>query len=108
MDLDHAHATYEVNVFGPMSMTQAFAPLPIEARGLILNISITSSVVPYLFGANCSSTKGAINTYSRALRLELKPFNVHSGGTRKEGLRSEYELGINRWYRSEGFLFVVV
>ncbi|KAM5385624.1 hypothetical protein ACJZ2D_000823 [Fusarium nematophilum] len=75
-ELDDVRATYEVNVFGPMSMTQAFAPLLISARGLILNISSTSSVVPYLFGAIYSSTKGAINTYSRALRLELKPFGV--------------------------------
>ncbi|KAM0558045.1 hypothetical protein ACHAPJ_005212 [Fusarium lateritium] len=76
MELDDVRATYEVNVFGPMSMAQAFAPLLIEARGLILNISSTSTLVPYLFGAIYSSTKGAINVWSRALRLELKPFNV--------------------------------
>ncbi|KAM0425438.1 hypothetical protein ACHAPT_009227 [Fusarium lateritium] len=76
MDLDDVRATYEVNVFGPMSMAQAFAPLLIEARGLILNISSTSTMVPYLFGAIYSSTKGAINVWSRALRLELKPFGV--------------------------------
>ncbi|KAF4471871.1 1-acylglycerone phosphate reductase [Fusarium albosuccineum] len=76
MDLDDVRATYEVNVFGPMSMVQAFAPLLIEARGLILNVSSTSTMVPYLFGAIYSSTKGAINVWSRALRLELKPFNV--------------------------------
>lgn len=76
MDLDDVRATYEVNVFGPMSMTKSFAPLLIASRGLIINISSTSSVVPYLFGAIYSSTKGAINTYSRALRLELQPFGV--------------------------------
>ncbi|KAH7274744.1 NADPH-dependent 1-acyl dihydroxyacetone phosphate reductase [Fusarium solani] len=76
MDLDDVRATYEVNVFGPMSMVQIFAPLLIEARGLILNISSTSSMVPYLFGAIYSSTKGAINVWGRALRLELKPFGV--------------------------------
>lgn len=74
--MDDVRATYEVNVFAPMAMAQAFAPLLINARGLIVNISSTSSVVPYLFGAIYSSTKGAINTYSRALRLELKPFGV--------------------------------
>jgi 1-acylglycerone phosphate reductase len=59
-----------------MLMVQAFAPLLIEARGLILNISSTSTLVPYIFGSIYSSTKGAINVWSRALRLELKPFNV--------------------------------
>ncbi|CAG7566345.1 unnamed protein product [Fusarium equiseti] len=76
MDLDDVRATYEVNVFGPMSMVQIFAPLLIEARGLIINISSTSTLVPYIFGAIYSSSKGAINVWSRALRLELKPFNV--------------------------------
>ncbi|KAK5996602.1 Short-chain dehydrogenase virD [Cladobotryum mycophilum] len=76
IELDDVRATYEANVFGPMLMCQAFIPLLIPARGLIINVSSISSVVPYLFRTVYSSTKGALNTYSRALRLELKPFNV--------------------------------
>ncbi|KAF4458092.1 1-acylglycerone phosphate reductase [Fusarium austroafricanum] len=76
IEIDDVRQTYEVNVFAPMMIVQAFAPLLIEARGLILNISSTSTLVPYIFGAVYSSTKGAINVWSRALRLELKPFNV--------------------------------
>ncbi|POR33050.1 NADPH-dependent 1-acyldihydroxyacetone phosphate reductase [Tolypocladium paradoxum] len=76
MELDDVRATYETNVFGPMLMCQAFIGLLIPARGLIINISSVSTVVPYLFGAIYSSTKGAINVYSRALRLELQPFGV--------------------------------
>lgn len=76
VDLDDVRATYETNVFGVMAMCQAFASLLIPARGLIVNISSVSSVVPYLFGAAYSSTKGALNTYSRVLRMELRPFNV--------------------------------
>jgi len=76
IDMDDVRATYETNVFGVMATIQAFIDLLIAARGLILNISSTSAHVPYLFGAVYSSTKGAIDTYSRALRLELKPFGV--------------------------------
>ncbi|KAF9762204.1 hypothetical protein IL306_003497 [Fusarium sp. DS 682] len=76
MEIDDVRQTYEVNVFGPMMIVSAFAPLLIEARGLVINISSTSTLVPYIFGAIYSSTKGAINVWSRALRLELKPFNV--------------------------------
>lgn len=98
MDLDDVRETYETNVFGPMSMSQAFAPLLIEARGLILNISSTSSVVPYLFGAIYSSTKGAINTYSRALRLELKPFSVRvmvaMTGTVRSNIASHFDRAL--------------
>lgn len=76
MNLDDVRATYEANVFGVMLMCQAFASLLIPAHGLIVNVSSASSVVPYLFGAIYSSTKGAINVYSRALRMELRPFRV--------------------------------
>ena len=76
MDLDDVRATYETNVFGVMAVVSSFISLLIPARGLILNISSISSQVPYLFGAIYSSTKGAIDVYSRALRLELKPLGV--------------------------------
>lgn len=76
IEIDDVRATYETNVFGPMFVVKAFAPQLIQARGLIINISSTSAQVPYLFGAIYSSTKGAIDTWSRALRLELKPLGV--------------------------------
>lgn len=75
-DLDDARTTYDTNVFGPMLMAQAFVPLLIPARGLIVNVSSASTEVPYLFSGVYSASKGALNTYSRILRMELKPFNV--------------------------------
>ncbi|CAM1505867.1 Fc.00g115040.m01.CDS01 [Cosmosporella sp. VM-42] len=105
MDLEDVRLTYETNVFGPMSMCQAFAPLLIEARGLIVNISSTSSVVPYLFGGIYSSTKGAINTYSLALRMELEPFGVRvmvaMTGTVRSNITSHFdrELPSNSIYK---------
>ena len=59
-----------------MRMNQAFADLLIPAQGLIINISSNSTLGPYLFGSVFASSKGAINTYSRSLRMELLPFNV--------------------------------
>lgn len=59
-----------------MFMVKAFIPLLIATRGLVINISSISSQVPYLFGAIYSSTKGAVDVWSRALRLELKPLGV--------------------------------
>ncbi|KAI9150179.1 oxidoreductase [Paramyrothecium foliicola] len=75
-ELEDAKFTYDTNVFGPMLMCQTFINQLIAARGLIINISSASSVIPYLFGSVYSSTKAALNQYSRVLRMELKPFNV--------------------------------
>ncbi|KAL6825552.1 hypothetical protein V8C43DRAFT_272810 [Trichoderma afarasin] len=76
IEIDDVRQTYETNVFGPMFTTKEFAELLIAARGLVVNVSSISSISPYIFGSVYASTKGAINSYSRVLRLELKPFNV--------------------------------
>lgn len=59
-----------------MAMVQAFVPLLIPARGLIIMMSSVASVSPYVFGSVFCATKGAINSYSRTLRQELRPFGV--------------------------------
>lgn len=76
IDIDDVRATYETNVFGVMAVVSSFISLLVPARGLVLNISSISTQVPYLFGGIYSSTKGAIDVYSRALRLELQPLGV--------------------------------
>lgn len=57
-------------------MVQGFISLLISARGLIVNISSCSAEVPYIFAGVYAGSKGALNSYSRVLRQELKPFNV--------------------------------
>lgn len=76
VDMDGVRATFETNVFGVMAMCKAFIPLLIPARGLILQISSLTAIAADLFASVYSATKGAINSYSRTLRLELRPFNV--------------------------------
>lgn len=76
IDVDEVRKTFETNVFGVMAMVQAFAPYLIQTRGLILMISSVSSVSPYIFGSVYCASKGALNSYSRTLRQELRPFGV--------------------------------
>lgn len=74
--MDDVRATFETNVFGVMAMCQAFVDQLIAAKGLIINIASLAAVTPYVFGAIYCATKGAVVSYSRTLRLELKPFGV--------------------------------
>ncbi|KAF9877271.1 short chain dehydrogenase reductase [Colletotrichum karsti] len=76
IDMDEVRQTFETNVFGVMAMVQAFVDLLIPARGLIIMISSLSSISPYVFGSVYTATKGALNSYSRTLRQELRPFGV--------------------------------
>ena len=40
IDITEAKRLYDVNVYGPLAMVQAFAPLLIEAKGVIFNQSL--------------------------------------------------------------------
>ncbi|RAO67790.1 uncharacterized protein BHQ10_003802 [Talaromyces amestolkiae] len=75
-DMDEVRSTFETNVFGVMVMIKVFSKLLIAARGRIVNISSLASIVPYVYGSIFCATKGAINSYSRTLRQELRPFGV--------------------------------
>ncbi|KAK3943424.1 acylglycerone-phosphate reductase [Diplogelasinospora grovesii] len=76
IDLDDVRETFETNVFGVMAMCAAFADQLIAAKGLIINIASLAAITPYVFGSVYCATKGAVVSYSRTLRLELKPFGV--------------------------------
>lgn len=44
--ISNGKALYDVNVWGALAVTQAFAPMLIEAKGVILNISSMAGAVP--------------------------------------------------------------
>ncbi|KAK4150091.1 hypothetical protein C8A00DRAFT_37324 [Chaetomidium leptoderma] len=76
IDLADVRETFETNVFGVMAMCALFADLLITSKGLIINIASLAAITPYVFGAVYCASKGAVTSYSRTLRLELKPFGV--------------------------------
>ncbi|KAK4169716.1 hypothetical protein QBC43DRAFT_306572 [Cladorrhinum sp. PSN259] len=76
IDIDDVRETFETNVFGVMAMCAAFSDLLINAKGLIINIASLAAITPYIFGSVYCASKGAVVSYSRTLRLELKPFGV--------------------------------
>jgi NAD(P)-dependent dehydrogenase (short-subunit alcohol dehydrogenase family) len=66
----------EVNVLGPIAVTQAFLPLLRKAPGRVVNIGSNSGLLstPFL-GAYCAS-KFALEALTDALRLELRPWGI--------------------------------
>ncbi|KAK0388832.1 hypothetical protein NLU13_5075 [Sarocladium strictum] len=67
---------FQTNVLGPMRIVQLLISSLIATRGLIINVSSASTRVPYLFGSVYSASKGALDVWTSALRMELRPFNV--------------------------------
>lgn len=74
--MDEVRQTFETNVFGVMTMVKYFTTLLVPTKGLIINVSSMSAMVPYVFGSAYTATKGAVNSYSRTLRQELRPYGV--------------------------------
>lgn len=109
--MDDVRETFETNVFGVMAMCAAFSDLLIAARGLIVNIASLAAVTPYVFGSVYCASKGAVVSYSRTLRLELKPFGVRvmvaMTGTVRSRIASRFHrtLPPQSIYRRVGALF---
>ena len=76
-DVDVMRRGFEVNVFGPVRVTQAFLPLLRPARGRVVNVSSGAGrLATPLLGPYCAS-KFALEALSDALRLELRSAGIH-------------------------------
>ncbi len=76
-DINDARYQFEVNLFGLAHLTQLVLPYMREQKsGKIINISSMGGKIYTLLGAWYHATKHALEGWSDALRLELKPFNI--------------------------------
>jgi short-subunit dehydrogenase len=78
MDVDHTKATklFNVNVFAPINLVQAFCGLLIAARGTIVNIGSFVDALPIPWQGIYNASKAALRSITDNLRLELRPFEV--------------------------------
>ncbi|KAF2235381.1 putative short-chain dehydrogenase/reductase [Viridothelium virens] len=74
--IEEGKAAYDVNVWGPLAVTQSFAPLLINSKGVVLNISSIAGAVPLAWQGLYNSSKAAMTFISETLKLELAPLGV--------------------------------
>lgn len=76
--IDDARRQFEVNIFGLASLTQKIIPYMRQKKaGAIVNISSVGGKIYTPMGAWYHATKHALEGWSDALRLELKPFGIN-------------------------------
>lgn len=82
-NFDHITETFDINVFGPLRVTRAFAPiLAANGGGAVVNVH---SVLSWLAGSGAyGASKAAIWSVTNSLRLELasqktQVVGVHAG-----------------------------
>lgn len=77
LPVDTLRKQYEINVFGQVTVTQAFLPLLRKAAGRIVNTGSVGDRLTLPFGAPLASSKWAFASITEALRLELRPWGIH-------------------------------
>lgn len=63
VSLEEAKALYDLNVWGVLAVTQAFAPMLIKARGTLVNINSVAAQMILAWGGECMSTVGGAGPY---------------------------------------------
>jgi NAD(P)-dependent dehydrogenase (short-subunit alcohol dehydrogenase family) len=100
VDERELRSLFDVNVFGPYRITKAFAPLIIEAKGRVVNISSISGVLSGPFLGPYSMSKHAIEAFGDALAAEMNGFGVKVSLIEPGNYRSE--IGRNTAAQVEG------
>ncbi|KAK9783957.1 hypothetical protein SCAR479_00516 [Seiridium cardinale] len=74
--IDVVKSVFDTNFFGPIAITQAFAPLLIKSKGVAVYITSVSGYLNIPYMGTYSASKRSIEIVAETLRLELAPFGV--------------------------------
>ena len=76
LPLDAIRREFDVNVFGALSVINAFLPALRKARGRIVQVSTWTASVPLPFNGPSGASKAAMEAFAAVYRAELKSFGV--------------------------------
>ena len=96
-DIDDLEFLFDVNVFGVFRVTKAFAPMILESKGRIINISSISGVLSGGGYGMYAGSKHALEAMTDALSNELEKFGVHVAAVNPGNFASE--IGLTRCKR---------
>ena len=96
-DIDDLEFLFDVNVFGVFRVTKAFAPLVIESKGRIVNISSISGVLSGGGYGMYAGTKHAVEAFTDSTARELEDLGVFVTAVNPGNYASE--IGLSRCKR---------
>jgi 1-acylglycerone phosphate reductase len=88
-----AKELFDLNVWSHLAVTQAFLPLILESRGLIVNHTSSASVCTVPFSSTYNASKAALAAFSDTQRLELAPFGVRVVDLKTGAVQSNINAG---------------
>ena len=94
---------FDINVFGPYRVTQAFAPLLIESKGRITTIGSISGILSGKMFGQYSMSKHAIEAYTDSLATEMADFDVQVSVVEPGNYESQIGKSVMRRLESRGY-----
>jgi NAD(P)-dependent dehydrogenase (short-subunit alcohol dehydrogenase family) len=92
---------FEVNVIGPVILTQALLPLIAKARGTVVNIGAVSAHLTPPFYGPIAASKAALASLNDAMRQEFAPLSVKvvliEPGAMKTGIFASSRTARDEW-----------
>ncbi|KAE8453970.1 hypothetical protein EG329_007746 [Mollisiaceae sp. DMI_Dod_QoI] len=76
LSITEAKKLFDLNVWSYLAMTQAFLPLLLKSKGMIVNQTSIASVTTLPFQSAYAASKSAMAMFSNTQRLELEPFGI--------------------------------
>jgi NAD(P)-dependent dehydrogenase (short-subunit alcohol dehydrogenase family) len=76
LPLDAIRREFDVNVFGAISVINAYLPALRKARGRVVQVSTWTASVPLPFNGPSGASKAAMEVFTAVYRAELKTFGV--------------------------------
>jgi NAD(P)-dependent dehydrogenase (short-subunit alcohol dehydrogenase family) len=76
LPLEAIRHEFDVNVFGALSVMNAFLPMLRKARGRIVQVSTWTASVPLPFNGPSGASKAAMEVFATVYRAELKRFGI--------------------------------
>lgn len=76
LELDAIRREFDVNVFGALSVINAYLPALRKARGRVVQVSTWTASVPLPFNGPSGASKAAMDVFAAVYRAELKSFGI--------------------------------
>src|ERR1700722_13809282 len=92
---------FEINVIGPVALTQALLPLLAKARGTVVNIGAVSAHLTPPFYGPIAASKAALASLNDAMRQEFAPLGIKvvliEPGAMKTGIFATSKAARGAW-----------
>ena len=91
--MEEARRQLEVNIFGLARLTQLVLPyMRAQGSGRIVNVSSVAGKVVLSYGGWYHVSKFAVEAFSDALRMEVKPFGIDVAMIEPSGIKTDWGL----------------